>query len=48
VPSFVPGLELAAAFYEEVVRGLVDVPHSATLLGTGSDVLGFDTEQFVD
>jgi hypothetical protein len=47
--SFVPGLELARAFYEDVVRDLVgDVEHSAALLGYGSDVLGFDTERSTD
>jgi hypothetical protein len=49
VPEFLPGRELARAFYEEVVRGLVgDVEHSAALLGWGSDVLGFDTERSTD
>src|SRR6266508_4652058 len=46
---FVPGLELARAFYEEVVAPVVaDVPHSAALLGSGSDVLGFDTARSTD
>jgi hypothetical protein len=49
VPEFVPGRELARAFYEEVVRELVgEVEHSAALLGWGSDVLGFDTERSTD
>lgn len=49
MPAFVPGRELARAFYEEVVRELVgDVEHSAALLGWGSDVLGFDTERSTD
>jgi hypothetical protein len=49
VPDFVPGIELARAFYEEVVSGILgDVPHSAALLGYGSDVLGFDTERSTD
>jgi hypothetical protein len=48
-PRFVPGLDLARAFYEEVVARLVgDAPHAAALLGTGSDVLGFDTERSTD
>ena len=48
-PEFVPGLELARAFYDEVVGSLLDgVEHSAALLGTGSDVLGFDTERSTD
>jgi len=49
MPDFVPGIELARAFYEEVAAGIVDdVPHSAALLGYGSDVLGFDTERSAD
>jgi hypothetical protein len=47
--EFIPGLELSRAFYEEVVADLVgDVPHAAALLGTGSDVLGLDTERSTD
>lgn len=47
--SFVPGLELSRAFYKEVVRPLLaDVPHSAALIGPGSDVLAFDTERSTD
>ena len=49
MPPFVPGLELARAFYEEAIAPLLgDSPHSAALLGTGSDVLGFDTERSTD
>jgi Domain of unknown function (DUF4037) len=47
-PEFTPGLELAGAFYEEVVAPLLDVEHSAALLGAGSDVLGFDTARSTD
>jgi uncharacterized protein DUF4037 len=47
--AFVPGVELARGFYEEVVAGLVgDTRHSAAFLGWGSDVLGFDTERSTD
>ena len=47
--AFVPGRELAQAYYAEVVARLVgDVPHSAALLGYGSDVLGFDTSRSTD
>jgi hypothetical protein len=47
--AFVPGRELAQAFYSEAVEPLVrDVPHSAALLGWGSDVVGFDTERSTD
>lgn len=46
---FVPGIELARAFYTEVAAPLVGrTPHAAALLGTGSDVLGFDTERSTD
>jgi hypothetical protein len=47
--EFVPGLQLARGFYDEVVAPLVrDVAHSAALLGYGSDVVGFDTERSTD
>lgn len=47
--DFVPGLELSRAFYGEVVAPLVGVvPHSAALIGPGSEVLAFDTERSAD
>ena len=43
------GLELARAYYDEVVRDLAgETPHSAALIGWGSDVLGFDDERSTD
>jgi Domain of unknown function (DUF4037) len=49
VTAFVPGRELAKAFYDEVIEPLVgDVPHSAAFLGWGSDVVGFDTVRSTD
>ncbi len=49
VPEFVPGIELAARYYDEVVAALIgDVPHAAARLGWGSDVLGYDTERSTD
>ena len=49
MPRFVPGLDLARAFYEDVIRDIVgEVEHSAALLGSGSDVLDFDTERSTD
>src|SRR5215212_689539 len=53
MPDFIPGLQLSEAFYREAVspilarefRGLV---HSAARIGTGSDVLGFDTFRSTD
>jgi hypothetical protein len=47
--EFVPGLELARAFYFEVVaRLLAGARHSAARLGEGSEVLGFDTPRSTD
>ena len=46
---FVPGLELARAFYGEAVAPLIgDTPHAAALVGWGSDVLGYDTPRSTD
>lgn len=46
---FLPGLELSAGFYEEVVGPLVAPwPHAAARLGKGSEVLGFDSERSTD
>lgn len=52
-PSFIPGLELSRRFYLEAVRPLLDeivpgVTHSAARLGSGSEVLGFDTARSAD
>jgi hypothetical protein len=47
--GFARGLELAGRFYHAVVRPLLgDCPHTAALLGPGSEVLGFDTERSTD
>lgn len=48
-PEFVPALALNAGFYREIVAPLVgNRPHSAGLLGYGSELLGFDTERSTD
>jgi hypothetical protein len=48
-PAFVPGVELARGFHDEVVRPLLrGQPHAAALLGWGSDVLGYDTARSTD
>jgi len=52
-PSFLPGLDLSRRYYAEIVRPLLDqefprLPHSAALIGWGSDVLGFDTPRSRD
>lgn len=51
--GFIPGLELARQFYQGAVRPILEsdfsgVPYSAALIGTGSEVLGFDTEMSTD
>jgi len=51
--TFIPGLALSRAFHAEVVApilatALAGTPHSAALLGWGSDVQGFDTERSTD
>ena len=53
MPEFVKGLELSRLFYEEAVRPVLeesfpDLRYAAALLGTGSEVLGFDTEMSAD
>ncbi len=53
MPPFIPGRELSRRFYDEAVRPiLLDVyprlAHAAGHLGSGSDVLGFDTEMSRD
>jgi hypothetical protein len=45
---FRPGLALAQAFYADVVAPLVAFPHTACLLGEGSEVLGFDSARSTD
>jgi hypothetical protein len=50
---FIPGLELARLFYLEAVRPVLDthvpgLPHTAALVGPGSEVLGFDTPRSTD
>jgi hypothetical protein len=51
--DFVPGLRLGELFYREAVRPILedafpDLPHSAALIGSGSEVLGFDTAMSTD
>jgi hypothetical protein len=52
-PTFIPGLELSRRFYHEAVRPLIharfgDLSHTAARIGTGSEVLGFDTARSAD
>ncbi len=53
MPDFIPGLQLSEAFYREAVapilaREFPGLVHSAARIGTGSDVLGFDTVRSTD
>jgi Domain of unknown function (DUF4037) len=53
VTEFIPGLELARRFYQEAVQPILDkhfpdLKYSAALIGSGSEVLGFDTERSTD
>ncbi len=50
---FISGIELARLYYAEQVRPLLDerfpaLPHSAALIGAGSEVLGFDSHRSTD
>ncbi len=51
--KFIPGLKLSEMFYHEAVKPILntefsDLNYSAALLGSGSEVLGFDTPQSTD
>ena len=53
MPEFVKGLELSRLFFEEAVRPALaaefpSLRYAAARLGTGSEVLGFDTEMSAD
>lgn len=52
-PAFIPGLELNARFYAEVLRPLLtqqfpDLSFGAARLGSGSDVQGYDSPMSTD
>ncbi len=51
--KFIPGMKLSRRFYWEAVRPVLDrsfsgLPHSAALIGSGSETLGFDDEMSTD
>ena len=51
--DFLPGLDLSEAFYKEAVKPVLEkhfpeLVYSAARIGSGSDVLGFDTAQSMD
>ena len=52
-PEFVPGLKLAGSFFHDEVKPILmshypDLLYSAGLIGSGSDVVGFDDEMSTD
>src|SRR5882724_6211728 len=52
-PNFVPGLQLSGLFFLDVIKPIlasrfVNLRYSAALIGSGSEVLGFDTEMSSD
>src|ERR1700733_9889469 len=52
-PTFIPGLELCERFYNEAIKPVMQsdfagLRYSAGLLGSGSEVLGFDNEMSSD
>ncbi len=53
MPDFIPGLDLSRLYYKQAVRPVIEehfpgIPHSAALVGAGSEVLGFDSEMSID
>ena len=53
MPEFIPGLKLSRLFFEESVRPILDriardLKYAAALIGSGSEVLGFDDEMSAD
>lgn len=53
MPEFIPGLQLSGLFYHDAVRPILEahfpeLVYSAALIGSGSEVLGFDTPMSSD
>ncbi|MGB8510666.1 MAG: DUF4037 domain-containing protein [Pyrinomonadaceae bacterium] len=53
MPDFIRGLELSRLFFDEAIKPILaaafpGLRYSAALIGTGSEVLGFDTEMSAD
>ena len=53
MPKFVPGLELSRRYYKQVVSPILNeafpgLNYSAGLVGSGSEVLGYDTLESTD
>jgi len=53
MPEFIPGLQLSELYYQEAVKPILEAAfpqlvYSASLIGPGSEVLGYDTPQSMD
>ncbi len=53
MPTFIPGRQLSRYFYQEAVAPILrdhfaNVAHTVCLIGSGSEVLGYDTEESMD
>ena len=53
MPDFIPGLKLAEMFYHEAVKPILErhfsgLPYAAALVGSGSEILGYDTPMSTD
>jgi hypothetical protein len=53
MPPFVKGLDLSRRFYDEIVKAILErhdreLPYAAALIGSGSEVLGFDDAMSTD
>ncbi len=53
MPQFIPGLKLGELFFHEVVQSVLaahfpGLDYAAALIGSGSEILGFDTEMSTD
>jgi hypothetical protein len=53
MPAFIKGLDLSRRFYEEIVRPILErhdphLAYAAALIGSGSEVLGFDDAMSTD
>jgi hypothetical protein len=53
MPDFIPGLKLGELFYDEAIKPVMtaefpDIAYSAALIGSGSEILGFDTPMSSD
>ena len=53
MPDFIPGLKLGEGFYHQAVGPIIErdfpgLKHTAALIGSGSEILGFDTTMSSD